>query len=222
MGRRSWTEHTSFATVVINLSSWEIMITPPFHFWSTDISASRPYITNYASNSLSSYRSNFLPRYQDDSSAKRKIRWLDIGGVLRLTSSRSSTWGFCSESTEKATRDFCPPLRVEICWRLAPLINDPANSAVAKDTYPVIPLIWKLPKCERYSCSLFPGNFEARNWTGLMLGVRVSTWCCAKYPLWWNRALFKTDDITKFTKYHSHSETAIPGDMAWDRIQFPG
>lgn len=52
-----------------------------------------------------------------------------------------------------------------------------------KFAHPVIPLIWKLPRWPRYSCSVFPGNFDARNCTGDMVGLSVSTWCCEKYPL---------------------------------------
>lgn len=60
-------------------------------------------------------------------------------------SSNSRTCGFCIDKTENATRDFCPPDRVASVCR------------------PVIPVIWKLPRCERYSCSVFPGNLWARN-----------------------------------------------------------
>jgi hypothetical protein len=30
-------------------------------------------------------------------------------------------------------------------------------------THPVIPLIWKFPRWDRYSCSVRPGNLDARN-----------------------------------------------------------
>jgi hypothetical protein len=50
-------------------------------------------------------------------------------------------------------------------------------------TDPVIPLIWKFPKCDLYSCSLFPGNLDAKNCTGVIVGFKESTWCWAKYPL---------------------------------------
>jgi hypothetical protein len=50
-------------------------------------------------------------------------------------------------------------------------------------TYPVMPLIWKFPKCARYSCSVLPGNLDDKKETGLISRGSASTWCCAKYPL---------------------------------------
>lgn len=44
-------------------------------------------------------------------------------------------------------------------------------------------MIPKEPRCCLYSCSVLPGNLDARKLTGDMLGVRVSTWCWEKYAL---------------------------------------
>jgi len=97
------------------------------------------------------------------------LKTLSQAGIDRTnslrTSSKSRMCGRCNDSTANATRDFWPPLRVPM------------------GCSPVMPVIWKLPRCWRYSCSVFPGNLCARNWTGFIVAISVSTWCCAKYPL---------------------------------------
>lgn len=90
--------------------------------------------------------------------------------------------------------------RLDASWAIITTIRD--------YTHPVIPLIWKFPKCCRYSCSVFPGNFEARNWTGDMVGTSESTWCCAKYPLQ-RRRRKESAKLVYFTNSHSKSTISV-------------
>lgn len=171
-------ELTSLATVVINLSSWEITITPPFHFCSATISASRPFRWAVSSGNrtwvehVPQYPSDWLAIQQGISNAPAEARkW--------CTSSSNNMCGRCNESTEKATRDFWPPLSVPINCSL--MISTIVRLRKTYEmTYPVIPLIWKFPRCDLYSCSLRPGNLDAKNWTGVIVGFKESTWCWAK------------------------------------------
>lgn len=96
---RSEGRRTSFATVVINFSSCEMIITPPFHWLSANINASRPS------------RSRWLVGYSPTS--HNELVSEKVGGKVykgrreeERTSSRSRICGCCSESTENATRDF--------------------------------------------------------------------------------------------------------------------
>lgn len=121
-------------------------------------------------------------------------------------------WGCCNDNTAKATRDFWPPLRVPMSWRLKDQIVQLLWSPSASiKTHPVMPLIWKFPKCPRYSCSVFPGNLEARNCTGVIVEIKVSTWCWEKYPL-------KQDIQTWASVVHwtsnSHAKAPITVDMS--------
>ena len=143
---------TSLATDVIKRSSWEMTITPPFQVFNASIRASRPSKSRWLVGYPEVSRLHPNPNPNANGKTNTGAR----------TSSSSKMCGRCNDSTENATRDFWPPLSVPMGCN------------------PVMPLIWKLPRCCRYSCSVFPGNLCARNWTGFIVGMSVSTWCCAK------------------------------------------
>lgn len=102
-------------------------------------------------------------------------------------------------------------------WRLKNQIIQPLWSPGASiKTHPVMPLIWKFPRCPRYSCSLFPGNLEARNCTGVIVEIKVSTWCCEKYPLEQN---IQTCASVVHSTSDSHAKAPITVDMSRQRSQ---